>query len=288
MSAFGPVPRLDAPALLDLINATYGLELSYLGPAERGNVGAGYVADPTGRRSVLTWQQDADAGRHRQIAGLLEVARGRGLPVPRYEHVLQVGPSVALIQELLPGGPPERAEQGLVEQLVAVNAALRGALADRTDLPAPDLYLLRSGPGFCLHEPLRSYSDRTRRLLGWIHEVGASGPTALSGVDLVHLDFQPANVLVEAGRLTGVIDWDGAGRGDARFDLMVLYFGLHSEGGSAATIGWLNELLDAELPAELFRAYWASLSLRLVDWAIRHYTAADVERWLDLADRGMR
>jgi Ser/Thr protein kinase RdoA (MazF antagonist) len=201
--------------------------------------------------------------------------------------VLQIGPSVALIQELLPGIPPERAEQELVEQLVAVNKALRGALADRTDLPAPDLYLTHSGPGFCLHEPLRSYSDRTRRLLDWIREVGRSGPTAASGVDLVHLDFQPANVLVEDDRLTGVIDWDGAARGDGRFDLMVLYFGLHSEGGSVATIGWLNELLRAELPTELFRAYWAGLSLRLVDWDIRHYAAADVEMWLSLAEGGM-
>ncbi len=285
MSAFGPIPRLDAPALLDLINTTYGLELTYLGAAQGGNVGAGYVADPTGQRSVLTWQQDADAARHRRIASLLDVARGRGIPVPRYEHVLQVGPSVALIQELLPGIPPERAEQGLVEQMVAVNTALRGALTDRTDLPAPDLYLLRSGPGFCLHEPLQSFSARTRRLLDWVREVGASGPTVASGVDLVHLDFQPANVLVDGDRLTGVIDWDGAGRGDGRFDLMVLYFGLHSEDGPAA---WLYELLRAELPAELFRAYWASLSLRHVDWAIRHHTAAEVEMWLSWVETGMR
>ena len=118
-----------------------------------------------------------------------------------------------------------------------------------------------------------------------MHEVGAAAPATLSGEDLVHLDFQPANVLVDgAGRLTGIVDWDGAARGDARMDLVVLYFGLHSEGGSAATIGWLNDRLHAELPGDLFRAYSASLSLRLVDWAIRHYTAADVDRWLDLAE----
>jgi len=29
----------------------------------------------------------------------------------------------------------------------------------------------------------------------------------MGGHDLVHLDFQPANVLVEDGRITGIIDW---------------------------------------------------------------------------------
>jgi hypothetical protein len=31
-------------------------------------------------------------------------------------------------------------------------------------------------------------------------------------------------------------------------------------------------------------ACWAHMSLRLVDWSIRHLGPADVEAWLDVAD----
>ncbi len=36
---------------------------------------------------------------------------------------------------------------------------------------------------------------------------------------ILHLDFHPANVLVQSGRVTGVIDWANAGVGDLRADV---------------------------------------------------------------------
>lgn len=288
VSIFDPVRRLDAPRLVDAINEAFDLHLTYRGPAGSGNVGAGYVTDIDGRRLVLTWQPDTSAARHRETAELVQIARARGVPAPRYEHVLQVGADVAVLQELLPGSPPSRATPELVDAMVELNGRCRDALAGRDDLAAAELYLRRSGPGFCLHEPLRAYSARTRRLLTRIRRIGAAAPTAAAGYDLVHLDFQPANVLVDgSGAVTGIVDWDGAARGDADLDLVVLLFGLHGTGGYAATIGRLDERLRTRVPHDLLRAYWAHMSLRMVDWAIRHYGPDDVRTWLRLAESGL-
>lgn len=200
---FPPVQRLDAPRLVEQINAAYDLRLRYAGSASGGNVGAGYVTDPAGRRSVLTWQPGSRAEPHRGIADLLDIARTRGVPAPRYEHVLQVGDAVALIQQLLPGAAPTQVTTpGLVDQLVELNRRLRGALSD-SPLPPTPLYLTESGPGFCIHETLAAFSDRTRRLLDWVREVGAASGTTMYGSDLVHLDYQPANVLVTGDAITG-------------------------------------------------------------------------------------
>lgn len=288
VSSFDPVRRLDAPRLVAAINEAHGLRLTYRGTAGGGNVGAGYVSDANGHRFVLTWQPDASVVRHREIAGLVSLARARGVPAPRYEHVLQVGADVAVLQEPLAGSPPTRATPELVDVLVALNERCRGALAGRDDVARAELYLRHSGPGFCLHEPLSEYSARTRRLLARIRRLGAGAPTVVPGEDLVHLDYQPGNVLVdESGVVTGIVDWDGAARGDADLDLVVLLFGLYASGGSPATTERLEERLRTRVRPDLLVVYWAHVSLRLVDWAIRHHGPDDVHAWLRLAERGL-
>ncbi|HLL67557.1 MAG TPA: aminoglycoside phosphotransferase family protein [Micromonosporaceae bacterium] len=139
------------------------------------------------------------------------------------------------------------------------------------------------GPNMCLHEPLAHYSPRTARLLDWIHEVGVTSPTDLPSVDLVHGDFHPDNVLVdESGTVTGLVDWDEVSRGDGRYDLVNLRFEL---GWRDPLLGhWLDGQLREIVSAELLRACWAHVSLRVVDFAIRHRTAADVAVWLEVAE----
>jgi aminoglycoside phosphotransferase (APT) family kinase protein len=43
---------------------------------------------------------------------------------------------------------------------------------------------------------------------------------------LVHLDFLPPNVIVDGGRIRGLIDWTNAGVGDARLDIARTYLAL--------------------------------------------------------------
>ncbi|MFE7137812.1 hypothetical protein ACFVAG_08680 [Streptomyces sp. NPDC057644] len=46
----------------------------------------------------------------------------------------------------------------------------------------------------------------------------------------------------------------------------------------------LDAVLDA-VPEDVLRPAWAHMSLRMVDWAIRHFTPPEVEHWLDLAEQ---
>jgi hypothetical protein len=192
-----------------------------------GQVGASYVRWPDGHRSVLTWQPPGTLSDVRRAASLLQLAKAGGVPAPRYELVADLPTAVVIVQELLPGTPPPAINQRTVDSMIEVNRRCRGLLAGRADLPAPSLYLRTDGPGFCLHEPLRTYDRRTARLLDAIEEIGAALPEHLLGDDLVHMDFHPENVLVDtAGEVSGVVDWDAINRGNGDFDLITLRFDL--------------------------------------------------------------
>jgi aminoglycoside phosphotransferase (APT) family kinase protein len=276
----GPVAKLDAEQLMAEVNGRTGAGLRYVGRAADGQVGAAFVRWPDGRDGVLT-RGAGSLEELRRTADVLEAARERGLPVPRYELLAEVPAGVGVVQERLPGRPPAEVDRPLLETMIALTEQFAGLAAD---LPVPSMYLLESGPGFCLHESLRRYDDRTRRLLDWVHQVGRDEPGGMSGDDLVHLDFHTGNVLIDdAGEISGIVDWDGIGRGDRRFALVTLRFDAYWR-LPGQSLGWFDELLHAILEPELLRLFWAHMSLRQVDWAIRHHGVADVDRWLSFAE----
>jgi Ser/Thr protein kinase RdoA (MazF antagonist) len=219
-----------------------------------------------------------------QCGPLADQARAAGVPTARHELTARIDGVRVVVQQRLPGTPPSTVDAALVTQLLQVNDRLAGLLsAAPSPQPAP-LHLTADGPGFCLHGPLAEHSARSARLLAWVRTVGAESGAHMIGDDLVHMDFHPGNVLVSGGRLSGVIDWDGAVRGDRHLDLVTLRFYL------ADMAPQLTGPLDARLaliPQRRRRAYWAHMSLRQVDWSIRHHDAATVDRWLSVAEEGM-
>jgi len=271
--------RLDAPHLIDRIAEITGVRLLLEGPCPGGEVGAAYVRWPDGRRSVLT------EGRS-STGALVDLARAAGVPTARYELSAHIDGARVVVQQRLPGSPPAGLDAELVHGMITLNLRLTGLLTSYPATPAVELYLSTDGPGFCLHEPLREHSKRCARLLDWIREVGRSAPDAAAGGDdLVHLDYHPGNILVSAGRISGVVDWDGARRGDRRLDLVTLRFDLAWR--APHLTGPLDDRLTVMDPDRL-RAYWAHMSLRQVDWSIRHHDAATVDRWLTIAETFMR
>jgi Ser/Thr protein kinase RdoA (MazF antagonist) len=227
---------------------------------------------------------------HRGDRELLAVARAHGIPAPRYDLVARLPERIAVVQERLPGVAPVQVDVHLVQTMVEIAGRGAGLLANRPDVPSAELYLLRSGPGFCVHASLAQYDERTRRLLALIRRIGLDSPTTMPGGDLVHLDFTTGNVLVDrTGAVTGVVDWDGVGRGDHRFALVTLRFDLAAPGrggdrsARAAAARWLDARLDAVLDPPTLRIFWAHMGLRMVDWAIRHHGPDDVDRWLTVA-----
>ncbi|WP_433169402.1 phosphotransferase [Kribbella sp. CA-247076] len=284
-SPWGRVERLDAGRVADELAEVAGVRLVVEGPCAGGEVGAAFVRWPDGRRSVLKWRpgtrlEDLLAG---PIA-VSEAVRAAGAPVPETQLAVQLGSAVATLQELLPGAPILQLDPHGLDQALALNDLQAGLLAERPDIPPLELFLQGDGPGFCLHGPLRAHDRRTARLDDRITAVGTQYPGPLSGDDAVHVDFHPRNLLAVDGRITGVIDWDGAGRGDRRLDLVTLRFGVHGDSPIDTTVvERLDDVLDT-FPDDVLRPLWAHMSLRMVDWAIRHFTPADVEHWLDLAE----
>jgi aminoglycoside phosphotransferase (APT) family kinase protein len=275
---------LDAERVAAQLAEETGVRLLVEGPCSGGEVGAAFVRWPDGRRSVLKWRpgtrlEDLQAG---PIA-VSEAVRATGAPVPETQMAVQLGSAVATVQELLPGAPITRLDPHGLDQALAFNELQAGLLAHRADIPSLDLFLRDDGPGFCLHGPLRAHSRRTAQLDEWIAAVGAEHPGPLQGDDAVHVDYHPGNLLAVGGAITGVIDWDGAGRGDRRFDLVTLRFGVHTDDPVPEVVARLDAVLDS-FPADVLRPLWAHMSLRMVDWAIRHFTPADVDHWLDLAE----
>jgi Ser/Thr protein kinase RdoA (MazF antagonist) len=289
-----PVARLDAAGLLAQLRDAAGSDVELVGPLTGGQVGAAVVAWPDGRQGVLTQWGDAAPESWQRIertGELLALAREAGIPAPRYEIVARLPDRIAIVQERLAGEPPTRVDLALVEQLVALAGRGAGLLADRPDVPGPELHLLRSGPGFCLHESLAQYDERTRRLLDVVRRIGTASAYRMEGDDLVHMDLHPANVLVDrTGGVTGIVDWDGVGRGDHRFALVTLRFDLAVPGvdaqdrsARAAAARWLDHRIEDLFDEATLRTYWAHMGLRLVDWAIRHHGPDDVDRWLTVA-----
>lgn len=284
----------DAEHLVERTNACAGTRLKLTGLAEQGESGgAAYVRWSDGRPGVLTIAPGQPAELER-TAEALELVRSRGVPVPEYQLVARVDRCTVVVQERLPGAPPVRIDRATIEAIAELTERFAGLLADHPEVAHPDLHLRASGRDLCRHDTLAGYDDRSRRLLRQIRSIGATGGDRMAGDDVVHLDFTPGNILFNnSGEVTGVVDWhgiNGLARGDRHFGLVTLRFDLawgaaldprYPPVDQAAT-RHLDMLIDA-IPPTLLRRYWAHMSLRMVDWTIRHHGPADVEHQLAFA-----
>ncbi len=304
-SVGGRIPVADGVGVAGMrglvrrINQRAGYGLVHLGDADSGETsGAAYVRWPDGHRSAVT-QAMVSAAPMRQTADVLEMARHRGLPFPRHELTVELDHGVvAVVQERLPGTRVARVDAEIIDALVAVNDRFAGLLAERLDVPVPPLNLPRAGTGDPRYELVGRYSDRSRRVLGRIREIGAASPAEMTGSDLVHPDFTEPNVLFDdAGQVMGVIDWNnGAARGDRHYALVKLLFDLTWDAASptggqqhvqAGATDRLETFLHQTVAPHLLRLYWAHWTLTMLNWTIPSGDPAVVDLHLDLGERGL-
>jgi aminoglycoside phosphotransferase (APT) family kinase protein len=138
--------------------------------------------------------------------------------------------------------------------------------------------VLVGGEGYCLHQSLHEHSAATRELLQALQAlVSTYRSTIPLRHDLVHFDFQPANLLVEGTTITGVVDWEGVRVGDAAFDLATLLFYAYDE-QPVRTALWERGL--ALTTPGAFAVYLAHLILRQVDWSLRLHGTPVATRYI--------
>jgi aminoglycoside phosphotransferase (APT) family kinase protein len=206
--------------------------------------------------------------------------RELGYPAPRY---VRVETNWALHEEL-PGEPLEPwtpLSEEIAAQLLSL-LELHAAPFPAAVTPAGSWRrivassVLSGARSYLRLATLRDHSDRSRELLARCQNaVRRFGERVPEAAEVVHWDFTPDNVLALGGRVTGVIDWEGARPGDPRFDLVTLAF--YAPG---------TTLLDDEvagLDSGLRAVYQAHLCVRQAEWSLRRHDEGTGERMLAYA-----
>ena len=278
-----------SPEALEVLSSATGESYRWVGRLAGGETGAHEVLGPNGRRLVVKWDTSPSSQAARRVGvGLTDRLRQEaGWPVPRQRTVDAHG-YLFVLQALVAGSPVSRLTHVLVNELLVLHRQRLGlARADDSSWPESLIRtLVIGGDGYCLHEPLRGYDPRTKRLVEHVERIGREvDPDDLGGGDLVHWDLHPGNLLELDGHLAAVVDNDFVTTGDAAFDLITLAVSSLDIPCEAGVRRRLFELAVDPLDRSRRRAYLAHLLLRIIDWPIRRGRTEEVERWLGHADR---
>jgi len=234
------------------------LGLSIIGPFPHGMFGAVAVATADGEQLVLKVQPDPTLepvwATGAEMAARLHA---RGYPNPRVLRVGSTGEAVWSLQERLAGE--------LLRRLTTTHAAQLISLAGRHDID--------SGR----RRPWRD--DAIAAARGWLDATPIDPSDArvlAAAIDrgegaeilqttIVHGDFHHGNALVDGDELTGIIDWEIAGPGDWRFDLVMLAFGCHIRPDTCepAAAALVTEAVRSQCPEDVVALMMACQVLRL-------------------------
>jgi hypothetical protein len=270
--------------LLDSINRQHATVFALLDRYATGEQGAFALRDAADDRFVLKWAPDPTVITRFQRAQLVtERLRALDYPAPEYMLVGSTMDAAYAIQRALPGQPMQQLPVALVADFLALNARqadLAGAEALTWPAPVVDPVLL-GGEGFCLLEPMQTYSATTADLLQAVQAtVRRHAGQIAAQTDIVHYDCSPANLLATSARITGVIDWDGWCAGDRMFDVATMLFYSYSD---SAVRSQLWQAILAHAGPASGAVYLAHLIHRQVDWSIRYHTPVMIEHWLAMA-----
>ncbi|TQM79171.1 phosphotransferase family enzyme [Saccharothrix saharensis] len=213
--------------VIELVRRERGRELTLVGRFARGDEGAYEVIGADGARLVLKWLSPGREARHAEehVGPALARLRAAGCPIPPLVAAGRAGGVWFELWEHVAGSPVEHVDGVTLDQLIAVVDRERGAGSgtggDWWDFVAGGLVEDRSP--LCRPSVLvgseRPVSDLLSRLRA---SAAAARLPERAPDDLVHFDFGPANVLVDEGRVTAVLDWGSCRTGDASYDLVTV------------------------------------------------------------------
>ncbi|WP_328325088.1 aminoglycoside phosphotransferase family protein [Kribbella sp. NBC_00382] len=216
----------EVEEVIEFINEAHGSSYQLVQRLAGGNQSGAYlVRAPDHRQAVLKWsERTAWAGQVLRAAPRIPLIRERGYPTPAWLAVGVTSDGFPYqLQEFLPGKP--MADLGEAEAVLLINLVNRQTGLD------PD--------------PGRNWSEYARSVVFGEtaparDRLRASSPTGAAVVeaflrlchglenlelpsgDLVHGDLSTNNVLVQDGRVTGVVDIEALGSGTRVFDLASL------------------------------------------------------------------
>lgn len=282
-----PSPSNDDLEIVETINRATHRQLTVTGRSAEGTLGGAIFVDLDDGTAGVVTQFLGPLSQAHKTTDVVNVARDAGLPVPRHHLVVPIGEDIWLVQERLQGEPVTAHTPAVIDAVVEVNDRFAQVVADRRDLPTMPLCLSRSGDPHPRHEVLASHSDRSRRILEAIREVGRRYPYGMEGNDLLHIDLSLSNVLFDQeGVVTGVVDWNlGAFRGDRHLALVKTRFeqewALHEpepDPTEIAAAEHLDRILATRLCTADLQRYWAHRMLYQLYWALR-YAPPEVVDW---------
>ena len=246
---------------------------------------AGFAGTGPGVEMVVKAYEDAPALAHE--VGVLGLARDRGAPVPEV-LAFEPGPPAVVVMTRLPGRPLTSAMGD--GPAVEVGAALRVVHG----LPAAPPYsggqhrwdefvawsAQREAAACARLEILSStQAAAAADLLGEARDLLAGRPTVL-----IHGDLQADHVLVEDGRLSGLIDFVDAQPGDGLLDVAVLT--LWDEALAGPVLHGLGLAADGAT-AELLDRYRVLRHLAAAAWLLERGYAAESARHADAVRAGL-
>ncbi|HEU5377923.1 MAG TPA: phosphotransferase [Ktedonobacteraceae bacterium] len=272
---------MNPAELLQHLNALHQTTFTLLEKYPDGEQGAFAVTDHLGRRWVLKWAPDAHNVPWMQEAKTVtDLLRSRGYPAPHYLLIEGIPEGIYSIQSALPGSPLRTLTTTLLPRLFELNELQVGqAIPGRKDWHQEVINtVLLGGDGYCLHTSLQQESQRTADLLQTLQAlVMAHQDEPHRTNDIVHGDFQHANILMQDGQISGVVDWDGFAAGDCTFDIATLLFYSYDL-VDVRELLWNYALERASL--NLLSIYAAHLILRQVDWSLRYHDHTTSERYI--------
>jgi aminoglycoside phosphotransferase (APT) family kinase protein len=270
--------RAEAPTLLDAVLAEAGEAMGLILEADPPVIRSGLLIVETNAGILRVAVGSGSRQIHAQGAALAALRAAEPSPVvaervPWEIAVGRCGLAEWSLERPLPGAPPRPPVSGgllddCVDFLVALHRACPSVPPERTFLEQADVV----GQA-CVPQDARLVRALAERL----ETVLADVPRGFA-----HGDFFHGNLLVEKGKLVGVVDWDPAGVG--RLPLLDLLHLRHTSVRDLSDLDWGPELLRDLLPRmrigadDAVRTYCQRINLEA---DVKQLEALTIAYWLD-------
>ena len=254
------------------VNENHGTSYKILNRYDKGEWGAYRIAEPGKNPVVLKFFTDLsntnivdpDPELATEITDRLLLL---DYPVPKYIYSGRLGQGIYWVQQELPGKPLWQSPT--VEQIEKVLSFLllqkNQAVSEKQNY---SLIVKDTVFGDRL-DGLRSIQNSSPEMSEFLDNLRFSvkdlRALPLPNSDIVHGDFSYHQVMVDDGKITGIIDWQEAGCGDWFVDLTRLIYSLHDRPQLANPI--IKYVKQEDLAK--IRLYTAFTAIEMLLWPLR-------------------